>query len=110
MILYFSGTGNSRFVAYELGKQLKDEVVAINTYLKEKKKGVFESSNSYVFVTPSYMSRMPMKVEKFLLEAMFKGNKMDILYLQQVKQLEMQVNIAKKYALNMIYNIKEFKQ
>ena len=41
MILYFSGTGNSRFVAYELGKQLKDEVVAINTYLKEKKKGVF---------------------------------------------------------------------
>ena len=75
MILYFSGTGNSRFVAYELGKMLKDEVVAINTYLKEGKKGDFESSNSYVFVTPSYMSRMPMKVEKFLLDATFKGNK-----------------------------------
>lgn len=75
MILYFSGTGNSRFVAYELGKRLKDEVVAINTYLKEGKKGDFESSSSYVFVTPSYMSRMPMKVEKFLLDATFKGNK-----------------------------------
>lgn len=74
MILYFSGTGNSRFIAHELGKQLKDEVVAINTYLKEGKKGTFESSNSYVFVTPCYMSRMPMKVEKFLFDATFKGN------------------------------------
>ena len=75
MILYFSGTGNSRFVACELGKQLKDEVVAINTYLKEGTKGVFDSSNPYIFVTPTYMSRMPMKVEQFLLDATFKGNK-----------------------------------
>lgn len=75
MILYFSGTGNSRFVANELGKQLKDEVVSINTYLKDGKKGVFESQNPYVFVTPSYMSRMPMRVEKFLMDAVFAGNK-----------------------------------
>lgn len=74
MILYFSGTGNSRFVANELGRLLQDEVVAINTYLKEEKNGVFESSNTYIFVTPCYMSRMPMKVEKFLLESTFKGN------------------------------------
>lgn len=75
MILYFSGTGNSRFVANELGKQLKDEVVSLNTYLKEGKQGVFESQTSFVFVTPSYMSRMPMRVEQFLLNARFKGSK-----------------------------------
>lgn len=74
MILYFSGTGNSRFVAKKLGEQLKDDVVEINTYLKEGKKGVFESQTSYVFVTPTYMSRMPMKVEQFLFDAVFKGN------------------------------------
>lgn len=75
MILYFSGTGNSRFVANELGKQLNDEVVSLNEYLKERRKGIFESQTPYVFVVPSYMSRMPMKVEKFLLNATFKGNK-----------------------------------
>ena len=75
MILYFSGTGNSRFVAYELGKRLNDEVVAINTYLKEGKRGIFESSKPYVFVTPCYMSRMPIRVENFLLDATVKGSK-----------------------------------
>lgn len=30
MILYFSGTGNSRFAAQELGRQLDDNVISIN--------------------------------------------------------------------------------
>lgn len=75
MILYFSGTGNSRFAADKLGKELGDEVISINEYLKAGKKGVFYSETPYVFVVPSYMSRMPMKVEEFLLDATLEGNK-----------------------------------
>ena len=41
MILYFSGTGNSRYIAKKLGKLLNDEVVSINSYLKSKKNGKF---------------------------------------------------------------------
>ena len=39
MILYFSGTGNSRYLAHFLAKEIDDEVVSINDYLKYQKKG-----------------------------------------------------------------------
>lgn len=80
MILYFSGTGNSRFVAKELGHLLDDQVVSLNYLLKEKKKGNFDSQKPYVIVTPSYMSRMPLKVEKLLMESHFHGNQ-DVYFL-----------------------------
>lgn len=75
MILYFTGTGNSRYVANKLASYLQDQIESINTYFKEKKKGVFHSEKPYIIVVPSYMSRMPMKVEEFLLNASFNGNK-----------------------------------
>lgn len=75
MILYFSGTGNSRYVANSVGSILNDEVVSINEYLKKKKYGNFHSNSPYVFVTPTYMSRMPMEVEKFIENSVFNGNK-----------------------------------
>lgn len=75
MILYFSGTGNSRYVAEQLGIMRKDEVVSIGDYLKEKKVGKFQSEKPYIFVVPSYMSRMPMRVEEFLMNASFAGSK-----------------------------------
>lgn len=75
MILYFSGTGNSRYVAEHLSCLLKDEAVSVSTYLRANKKGEFKTEKPYVFVTPCYMSRMPMKVEKFLLDSKFEGNK-----------------------------------
>ena len=44
MILYFSGTGNSRYIANTLGALLDDEVVSINQYLKTKGYGNFHGS------------------------------------------------------------------
>ncbi len=76
MILYFTGTGNSRFVAGQLGKMLDERVVSINDYLKSGKRGNFKSDMPYVFVVPTYMSRMPMRVENFLRDSRFeKGRK-----------------------------------
>lgn len=74
MILYFTGTGNSRFVAGQLGKLLDDQVVSINEYLKSGKRGDFKSNSPYIFVTPTYMSRMPMKIEQFIRESSFEKN------------------------------------
>lgn len=75
MILYFSGTGNSRFVAVQLGELLKEEVISIGDYLKKGEKGNFTSEKAFVIVVPSYMSRMPMRVEQFVRESVFAGNK-----------------------------------
>lgn len=75
MILYFTGTGNSRFAANQLAELLGDEVQSINQYMKEEKTGNFTSSKPYVFVTPTYMSRMPVDVEQFIRSASCSGNK-----------------------------------
>ena len=38
MILYFSGTGNSRYLSEVLNSEIKDEIISINDCLKTKKK------------------------------------------------------------------------
>lgn len=75
MILYFTGTGNSRFIANQLGNLLEDEIVSMNEYIKSGKTGSFCSDNPFIFITPVYMSRMPLDVEKFLKNSTFKGNR-----------------------------------
>lgn len=75
MIFYFSGTGNSQFVAKEISKHIQDELISINQLIKEKKTGEFNSEKPLVFVTPTYAWRMPKIVERWLSEAKLEGNK-----------------------------------
>ena len=75
MILYFTGTGNSRYVADYLSKLTDDELVCINDYLKENKKGeTFTSNRPFVFVTPVYAWRIPRIVSMFIASNKFVGN------------------------------------
>ena len=37
MILYFSGTGNSRYVARKIAQELNDELISLNQLIKEEK-------------------------------------------------------------------------
>lgn len=75
MILYFSGTGNSRYLAHFLAKEIDDEVVSINDYLKYQKKAIFYSEKPYVFVTPTYAWQMPEVIKEWIERASFSGNK-----------------------------------
>lgn len=75
MILYFTGTGNSRYVAMRLSEYLRDEVISINTYFKYEKKALFHSEKPYVFVMPTYAWRMPKVVTTWIERACFTGNK-----------------------------------
>lgn len=36
MILYFTGTGNSRYVTRKIAKEINDEVISINELIKHK--------------------------------------------------------------------------
>ena len=74
MILYFSGTGNSRFVAKELGRQLNDSIISINKCMQARKFKRFTSDNAYVIVSPIYASRMPLEVEEYLKKSDFSGS------------------------------------
>lgn len=76
MILYFTGTGNSKYIADALANELADEVISMNQYIKAETKGNFESEKPYVFVAPVYLATLPEIVRKFISESTFTGNKM----------------------------------
>ena len=75
MILYFTGTGNSKFVADYLAEKLEDDVVSINKTLKNNEILDCESEKPYVVVAPIYAWRFPLVVEQLLKKSQFKGNK-----------------------------------
>ena len=75
MILYFSGTGNSRYVAEKISKVTDDNVISINEILKSNNKGIIESEKPFVFVCPTYAWRIPRVVSEFIREANFKGTR-----------------------------------
>lgn len=73
MIIYFSGTGNSRYVAEGLAKILDDRLVSATDLIKFKEKDTFNSKKPFVFVGPAYVGRFPKVFRKFIKESMFLG-------------------------------------
>lgn len=74
MILYFSGTGNSRYVAQAISAIIQDEIISLNNYIKRDSKDIIKSDAPLVFVTPTYAWRIPRVVERFISKAHFEGN------------------------------------
>ena len=58
MIVYFSGTGNSRFAAEFLAKQLGDELLDAGRRIKTGERGSLHSVRPWVFAAPIYAWRM----------------------------------------------------
>lgn len=75
MILYFSGTGNSEYIAKKLANDLADEALDLFTYIKNKKKGDFHSEKPFVLVAPTYSWRVPRFLTEYLLGCTFTGSK-----------------------------------
>ena len=73
MILYFSGTGNSQYIAEIMNKELKDEILNITDEFKSIK--TYQSNKPYIFVLPTYCYRIPRIIEEFIKQREFKGNK-----------------------------------
>lgn len=74
MILYFSGSGNSKFVAKYLAILLKDEVVSLNKIIKENLSLDLNSDKPYVFVCPIYAWRFPLRIENLIKNSNLRGN------------------------------------
>lgn len=75
MIIYFSGTGNSRYVAEYIAAVVGDETVSLNELMREGPKAEFSSRKPYVFVVPTYAWRMPRVVEQFIQNSRFSGHR-----------------------------------
>jgi len=74
MIIYFSATGNSKYVAKRFAEALDDEIIDAGVWIKKRKAGHFRSEKPWVFVAPTYAWRMPRLVERFLLASTFDGS------------------------------------
>ncbi|MDO4307293.1 MAG: EFR1 family ferrodoxin [Eubacteriales bacterium] len=74
MILYFSGTGNSAFVAKRIASIVRDEVVSINDRIREHSHKKIVSEKPLVFAVPTYGWRIPRLVEEWICKMTFEEN------------------------------------
>ena len=75
MILYFSGTGNSKYVAEKIKKLTGDELVSINEKIKNNDNNKITVNEKLVFVMPTYAWRLPRVVREWIIKTNFTGVK-----------------------------------
>ncbi len=75
MVLYFSGTGNSRYVAGRVARALREPLGSLNERIKDGDYTPVEAGERLIVVTPTYAWRIPRLVENQLRKTKFPGAK-----------------------------------
>ena len=75
MILYFSGTGNSRYAAERIADALGDEPLNLADRIKAGDTSPIETDGRLIVVTPAYAWRIPRVVHNWLLKTELRGAK-----------------------------------
>ncbi len=71
MILYFSGTGNSAYIAKRIAKETGDPVFSVNDSIQQGKVFFDKTHTRLIFVLPTYAWRIPKIVERWILASAF---------------------------------------
>ncbi|WP_019680799.1 EFR1 family ferrodoxin [Ruminococcus flavefaciens] len=74
MVLYFSATGNTRFLATELAKKLDDECLDLLRRIKENDFSEISSEKPFIICAPVYICEMPRFLSKYLQKVRLTGN------------------------------------
>ena len=75
MIVYYTGTGNSRRAAQLLANRLEDRLVDAFPYLKNGEKPVLQSDKPWIFTAPTYGWQMPHIFRDLILQADLQGSR-----------------------------------
>ena len=75
MILYFSGTGNSNYVAKRIADALGDALVNLNDRIKASDTSPVETGERVIIVTPTYAWCIPRVVRDWLRKTELRGAK-----------------------------------
>jgi len=75
MIVYFSGTGNSRFAAQQLAGHLQDEWLDAGIAIKNGERRSLSSEKPWVFVAPTYAWQLPRLFADYIQMTGFSGSK-----------------------------------
>lgn len=75
MILFFSGTGNSAYVAKRIGKEIDDEVIDLFSKIQNNDFSKIYTERPLIIVSPTYAWRIPRIVQKWIDNTSFTGNR-----------------------------------
>ena len=75
MVIYFSGTGNSRYTAEQIGTLTGDAVYDAAGDIRDRTGTALSDTRPYVFVAPVYVSAPPLEWMEFLKKSRFEGNR-----------------------------------
>ena len=75
MVLYFSATGNTEFIAQEIARRLDDECVNLLTRFQNHDHTPLHSDKPFVICAPVYVCEMPRFMAKYLQEQTFSGSR-----------------------------------
>lgn len=75
MILYFSGTGNSAYVAKKIGAQTGDETVNLFRRIRDRDDSDIHSDRPWVIVSPVYAWRLPRILQEWLSRTKLTGSR-----------------------------------
>lgn len=75
MVLYFSGTGNSRYAAKKIAQISGDELISINKRIKSGDHSGISSEKPLVFVCPVYAGRFPRIMDDYIRSTAFSGTR-----------------------------------
>lgn len=75
MIVYFTGTGNSKYIAEKIEKITEDGIIDSTKYIKNNENPTLNSEKPFVFVCPTYGWRIPRVFDEFIRKSNFEGSK-----------------------------------
>ena len=75
MVLYYSATGNTEYIAQELARRLGDECVDLLERIKTEDHSPLYSDKPFVICAPVYVCEMPRFMSKYLKKQSFSGSK-----------------------------------
>ena len=73
MVVYFSGTGNSKYVAERIAGSLQEKLICMNERIKSGDTGSVKTGENLVVVVPTYAWRIPRVVSDWIGQTEFVG-------------------------------------
>ena len=59
MVIYFSGTGNSKYIADRIAGSLQEKLLCMNERIKSGNTGSVKTGENLIVVVPTYAWRIP---------------------------------------------------
>lgn len=75
MIVYYTGTGNSRYAAEYLAAAIGDDLLDATPYIQNGKAAALTSEKPWIFVSPTYGWRIPHIFREFIERGTFAGSR-----------------------------------